>query len=153
MVMAIIILVLMVMEMAIILKVMVVMSGNHICNYFCLFFSGREMCISNNLDFEPYFYRCKIQRFTFSNWTLSKTVKLMQWYFTQLTVTLLHCSKVLEKFKSLSSGLCTIFCKWDHCVGSTSGFATSATNTVVEFAKNSAKTTRKVTKICSKTLL
>ena len=33
------------------------------------------------------------------------------WYFTQLTVTLLHCSKVLEKFKSLSSGLCTIFCK------------------------------------------
>ena len=36
---------------------------------------------------------------------------LLVWYFTQLTVTLLHCSKVLEKFKSLSSGLCTIFCK------------------------------------------
>ena len=36
---------------------------------------------------------------------------IMYWYFTQLTVTLLNCSNVLEEFESLFSGFCTIFCK------------------------------------------
>ena len=51
-------------------------------------------------------------------------------YPTQLTVTLQNCRKVLEEFSSLFSGFCTIFCKFDHCVGSTRGKATRATNTV-----------------------
>ena len=73
--------------------------------------------------------------------------KSHKWYFTQLTVTLLNCRKVWSNLSHISSRLCTIFCKWNHCDGSTSGFATSATITVNEFAKNSAKNTRNVTKI------
>ena len=70
---------------------------------------------------------------------------VFKWYFTTPTVTLLNCSKFWSSVSHISSDFCTIFCKWVHCGGSTSGFATSATCTVVEFAKNSAKTTRKVT--------
>ena len=44
-------------------------------------------------------------------------------------------------FSPLINGFCTIFCKFDHCVGSTRGKATRATCTVVSFAKKSAKTT------------
>ena len=40
-----------------------------------------------------------------------------------------------------------VFANETHYVGGTSGFATSATNTVVEFAKNSAKATKKWRKI------
>ena len=72
---------------------------------------------------------------------------LSKWYFTQLTVTLLNCRKVWSNLSHISSVFCTIFCKRVHCDGSTSGFATSATITVNEFAKNSAKNTRNVTKI------
>ena len=74
-------------------------------------------------------------------------MKIAQWYFTQLTVTLLNCIKVWSNLSHISSVFCTIFCKRVHCDGSTSGFATSATITVNEFAKNSAKNTRNVTKI------
>ena len=76
-----------------------------------------------------------------------KKVGGKKWYFTQLTVTLLNCRKVWSNLSHISSVFCTIFCKRVHCDGSTSGFATSATITVNEFAKNSAKNTRNVTKI------
>ena len=75
------------------------------------------------------------------------SILVANWYFTQLTVTLLNCRKVWSNLSHISSVFCTIFCKRVHCDGSTSGFATSATITVNEFAKNSAKNTRNVTKI------
>ena len=48
---------------------------------------------------------------------------IMKWYFTQLTVTLLNCRKVWSNLSHISSRFSTIFCKWNHCDGSTSGFS------------------------------
>ena len=84
----------------------------------------------------------------YNTWiVILRTFSIMQWYFTQLTVTLLNYRKVWNNLSHISSVFCTTFCKRVHCDGSTSGFATSATITVNEFAKNSAKNTRNVTKI------
>ena len=47
-------------------------------------------------------------------------------------------------------GCALFFANETHCVGSTSGFATSATHTVVKFAKNSAKTINKWRKMAPK---
>ena len=47
----------------------------------------------------------------------------LKWYFTQLTVTLLNCRKVWSNLSHISSRFSTIFCKWNHCDGSTSGFS------------------------------
>ena len=71
----------------------------------------------------------------------------MIWYFTQLTVTLLNCRKVWSNLSHISSRFSTIFANETTVMVARVALATSATITVVEFAKNSAKPTRKVTKI------
>ena len=63
-----------------------------------------------------------------TKWVFFKVTKenekwFSYWYFTQLTVTLLNCRKVWSNLSHISSRLCTIFCKWNHCDGSTSGFS------------------------------
>ena len=59
----------------------------------------------------------------YNTWiVILRTFSIMQWYFTQLTVTLLNCRKVWCNLSHISSRFSTIFCKWNHCDGSTSGF-------------------------------
>ena len=72
-------------------------------------------------------------------------MKIAQWYFTQLTVTLLNCRKVWSNLSHISSLLALFFSNEITVMVARVALATSTTITVVEFAKNSAKTTRKVT--------
>ena len=64
----------------------------------------------------------------------------VRWNRVRRGVAVPNCRKVWSNLSHISSVFCTIFCKRVH-------FATSATITVNEFAKNSSKNTRNVTKI------
>ena len=72
-------------------------------------------------------------------------------YPTQLTVTLQNCRKFWSNiFVTFLVVFALFFANSTTVMVALVAKATRATITVVSFAKNSAKTTRNVTKICSK---